>query len=100
MDDVAYLIFNEDVRDAIGQFVPGMETRSEILISVESINRSEFFNAGKSGLTPEFLFKTAAINYCGQDEVEYNGKRYSIYRTYNPPNSDEIELYVQKKVGV
>lgn len=100
MDSVAYLISNNAKQDAMGQFVPGVETRSEVLIHIASINRAEFFNAGKSDFKPEYVFKTAAINYCGQDEIEYDGKRYAIYRTYNPPDSDEIELYVHRKAGV
>ena len=100
MDSVAYLISSTMVKDAIGQSVAGEEIRREIFIEVSSVSRAEFFAAGKTGLTPEFVFKTAAVNYSGESEIEYGGKRYAIYRTYSPPESDSIELYVQAKAGV
>ena len=31
---------------------------------------------------------------------EYEGKPYAIYRTYRVPDTDMLELYVQRKVGV
>ena len=100
MDSTAYLFELEYIEDEIGQQISTDKKRTEILISVESVNRTEFFRAGQSGLSPEYVFKTAAVNYSGEKEVEYDGTRYAVYRTYNPPDSDEIELYVQRKVGV
>ena len=37
-------------------------------------------------------------DYNGEPIVEYNGQRYSIYRTYIGKN-DMIELYVERKGG-
>jgi hypothetical protein len=38
-------------------------------------------------------------DYEGEKLLEYNGKEYSIYRTYCPHDSDDIELYVERKTG-
>ena len=100
MDGVAYLIQKKYVADNIGQLIPDGETRLELFVSVESINRREWMDAGRNGLNPEIKLVTAAINYSGEKEIEYKGVRYAIYRTYNVPDSDDVELYLQRKAGV
>lgn len=100
MDSHAYLIKQEYEKDNLGQIKKKAETKTEIFITILSISRNEFYKAGSSGITPEYVFETAAINYAGEKEIEFEGKRYSVYRTYNPPDSDNIELYVHKKAGV
>jgi hypothetical protein len=37
-------------------------------------------------------------DYDGERLLEYNGKRYGIYRTYHG-RGDQIELYVERKGG-
>ena len=64
-----------------------------------SITRSEFFSAGRDGLTPQIMFTVFAGDYAGEGLAEYGGEMYSIYRTYQPPGSDYIELYAEKKGG-
>lgn len=99
MDSFAYLIKKDLIQDEIGQFIPGEETRLEIFVTEKSVTRSEFFNAGSTGLRPDYVFETAAINYNNESEIEYNGTVYSIYRTFKASDGDVIELYVTKKVG-
>ena len=100
MDGVAFLVRQTYKQDNLGQYVPDKETKDEIFVSEESITRTEFFSAGRNGMKPEAMLKTASVNYSGQSEVEYEGTRYSIYRTHKIPETDEIELYLQKKAGV
>ena len=40
-----------------------------------------------------------AFEYNGELDVEYRGKRYSVYRTYTGMESNKTELYLQLKVG-
>lgn len=100
MDSTVYLISKTYKEDELGQRIPEKENRIEVFVRIESVNRTEFYKAGQSGLKPEFVFVTNKINYSGEQELEYEGKRYDIYRTYSPPDSDDIEIYVHKKVGV
>lgn len=100
MDDVIYLISQSFKKDVLGQLIPCDEKRIEVLVEVLSISRAEFFSAGKNGLTPELVFKTSAINYSGEKIIEFGGKRYAVYRTFNIPGSDDIEIYVKKETGV
>lgn len=101
MDGVAFLIKPGGyIEDEIGQHIPQKEQLFQIFVSLSSVSRSEFYQAGANGLSPEYVLKTASVNYSGETELEYNDVRYSIYRTYLTPETDEIELYIQKKVGV
>lgn len=100
MDGVVYLIQKIYKEDAIGQRIPDVENRLELFAAIESVSRREWAEAGRNGLKPEIKITTAAINYSGEKEIEYNGTRYSVYRTYHLPESDQIELYLERKAGV
>lgn len=65
---------------------------------IESVTRAEFFEGGRSGLNPEFVFTIWAGDYNDETILEYNGKRYGIYRTYHG-DGDYIELYAERKGG-
>lgn len=73
-------------------------TYREVFAQVDSITRAEFFDAGRSGLNPEFKFTVFAGDYAGETLVEYAGKAYAVYRTYLGRN-DNLELYVQREGG-
>ena len=75
----------------------GEETRT-VMASVKSITASEYFEAGRNGFKPEFRFDMFLYDYDGQKELEYNGVRYTVYRTYMG-RSDTVELYVTLKGG-
>ena len=70
----------------------------EVMCQVDNVTRNEFFEGGRNGLNPEFVFKVFFADYEGERLLEYNGKRYSIYRTFNN-GSDEVELYAERKGG-
>ena len=82
--------------DAYGIPQESTPTRRTVLARVDSITASEFFEAGRNGLRPEYKFTMFMYDYKGEKIVEYNGKQYSVYRTYMG-HSDTIELYVQQK---
>lgn len=75
------------------------EVNTDVFARKRSASRSEFFDGGRNGLNPEFEFDVFAGDYDGQRVIEYNGKRYGIYRTYAPDGSDYIELYAERKGG-
>lgn len=98
MDGTAYLIKETFSKDSIGQPIAA-ETSTEIYVHEGSVNRSEFYEAGQHGLSADLLLYTAAVNYSGEKLIRYNGEPYGIYRTYRDPDSDEIELYLERKAG-
>lgn len=73
-------------------------TARNVFCQVSSITRSEFFDAGRNGLNPEFMFSMFAGDYEGERTCEYRGQQYSIYRTYLGRN-DTLELYAERKGG-
>lgn len=100
MDDMIQLIGPGSYeQNDIGEMVSTLDTVS-CYATIRSVTRAEWQAAGRKGLNPSYVITTNRVNYQGQTMVEYQGRRYAIYRTYCPPDSDDIELYVQEEVGV
>lgn len=74
------------------------EKGNDIFCQVNSVTQSEFFEAGRNGLNPEYRFTVFFADYNNEEIVEYKGERYSVYRTYLRRN-DVLELYVERKGG-
>ena len=100
MDDVALLIQScSYTEDEIGNRIPKEVTR-EIFVRAQSITRAEYFSASQAGLAPDVMLVTAICDYEGETELFFRGERYSVYRTYQEQESDQVELYLRKKAGV
>ena len=74
------------------------KTSKDVMCQVESATLREFYEGGRNGLNPEFKFTMFFGDYNDEQIVVYEGKSYSIYRTYRTKN-DKIELYVERKGG-
>lgn len=98
MDDVVKLIDRRYEKNEYGVNVE-TETEREVFAQISSVTRSEFFEAGRNGLNPEFVLTVFAGDYRGETICELHGKRYGIYRTYRSQDSDYIELYAERKGG-
>lgn len=98
MDEVVKLIDRHYAKNEYGVSVEA-GTEREVFAQISSVTRSEFFEAGRNGLNPEFIFTVFAGDYQGERICELHGKRYGIYRTYRSSNSDYIELYAERKGG-
>lgn len=96
-DDVLTLIAETFSEDEIGQ-QKAVETRREVFCRVGQISRTEWFNGGRNGLKPEMMFEIFHVDYAGEKSVEFKGSRYTVYRTYSP-NSENVELYCERRVG-
>lgn len=103
MDELIYLVQQSYSSDEIGQQVP-QETLVPVWARLQSLNRNEWMQAGEKGLQAEYVAITAYVNYSGENIVQLgtdeNAKRYSVYRVFHEYDTDEIELYLEKKVGV
>lgn len=96
MTDVIKLITRTITTDAYGNEIAA-ETSKTVMCEVESISQSEFYAAANTELEPEYRFVVFFGDYSGEEIVEYDGARYSIYRTYRA--SDNLELYAERKIG-
>lgn len=92
------LIGKAYAQDAIGQYIP-TPTERQAYCDVRSITRAEWYDAGRNGFKPDISFTMFAPDYHGEDEVEWEGKRYSVYRTYIGQN-ESVELYCQSIGGL
>jgi len=75
--------------DGSGYNIPN-EARTDVLCDVQSVTRSEHYSAAAYGLKPEIVFVVNKFEYEGQKEVEFNGSRYMINRTFAPKKSKGI----------
>lgn len=99
MDGVITLVNRVYTADSIGQHVP-VETYRDVFCRIESISRSEWVSAGQNSINASIVAVTPAVNYAGERIAVINGQRKAVYRTYIPPDSDDIELYLQDESGV
>ena len=97
--DVINLIQETQTQNSFGGWET-VETKQEVFCDVRSITQTEWFEAGRTGIAhPEFIFIINRNEYSGEKIVEYNGKRYGVYRTYEAKN-ENLELYVEAKGGL
>lgn len=99
-DTTITLIGHTREKDARGVYRETGETAREVFARINSVTRAEFFGGGQSGFRPEYRFDVFHAEYQGEDECEYDGVRYAIYRAFRNPSSDYMELYAERKVGV
>lgn len=97
-DDLITLIDETYTQDDIKEQVP-TETLTMVWAHLQSATRAEWESAGQNGLQPSLVAVTPSINYGGQKTAEIGGKRYAIYKAFQRPNSDEVELYMRESVG-
>ena len=91
------LLTSKYTQDAIGQWVKTVE-ETDVFGYVSSVTMSEFYQAGLQGLKPEFRMIIWMTEYHDEEELVYNDKVYSIYRTYIRDDG-RIELYVTERKG-
>ena len=92
------LIKSEYIRDENG-VQRAQESIREVFAQVRSVTSSEFFEGGRNGLNPEYRFTVFFGDYEGERVIEYLGKRYAVYRTYQV-RTDSLELYTERQGGV
>lgn len=95
--DEIKLITESWAEDTYGVLQP-TETTKTVFCDVGSVTGSEIAEFGRNGINPELRMTMFRYDYGGQRIVEYNGDRYSVYRTYFARN-DTIELYVERRGG-
>lgn len=97
LHDVITLVAQSITKDTYGIEVI-TESERTVFAEVESISQSEFFAAADTQLNPECRFRIFFGDYKGEEVLEYQAKRYAVYRTYR--SGDYMELYTERKVGV
>ena len=97
LDSVIKLISVTQTRNAFGA-LELTESETEVLCAVQSVGRSDFYQAMQNGLALDLVFILNPVNYSGEKIVEYAEKRYEVTRTYQS-DPDTLYLYVGEAVG-
>lgn len=101
------LISYTNTKDEIGNPIK-TPIREMVLCKVRSIGSTEYYNAQVSNLKPELKFIVHAFEYKNQREVEFEGNKYQVIRTYkgdtvdrsdNALSGEEIELTCEMVLG-
>ena len=69
------------------------EQARTVYCTVQSVSRSEFYNAMNAGVRPEWV--ALAEDYQGERVVRYKGQRLRVVRTY-VTESDGIEITCER----
>lgn len=93
LDDVCQLISTELVQDELGQFVE-VESPYMVFCSKLSITRAEYHSSGSLGHKPEIMLIVDADTYQNEIKLEYDNKKYSIYKTFQRVDGF-MELYCE-----
>ena len=98
MDCVIDLISVPRAQGTDGVWRAGAETVKTVFADVKSASSTEFHNGFRNGLNPKFVFTMFRYDYDNESAVEYEGSRYSVYRTFRK-GTDRIELHAERKGG-
>lgn len=92
-----YFVTETSQKDKTGQVITTKQ--HELCVGkMKSVYEKEFYEAAQAGIRPQFVIETPSSNYSGEKYITYEGKEYSIYRTYFV-GTDKVELYCQERVG-
>ena len=96
-DHELILLSETTTYDEVGNPIQSVE-RSPVLCELNSVGRSEFYNAAVAGLKPEKAFTIHKFEYGNENELEFEGLKYKVIRTY-ATDFEEIELTCEKVTG-
>ena len=92
--DVIQLV--KETRSAHGVHETVTEQTRQVFCEVRSVTRAEYYSALNAGIQPELVFwLSLAEDYEDERIVKYNGKNYTVTRTYMTDDGG-IEITVQR----
>lgn len=69
------------------------------IISREDVWKDEFYKANAQGLRPSLRLKMSVLNYNDEENLIYMGKEYTVIRTDDSGNLDEIILVCERRTN-
>ncbi len=98
--EIIYLVDKALEEDEIGNIKTSSFTLTKRYAKKQSVRTNEYYSAVETGLTPSIEFVMKRIDYDGQQELNWNNKRYSVIRTIDPKNKYDIVLVCARKMGI
>ena len=86
-------------KDSLNQVVENQRTTNTVFADISSVSQTEFFSGGRLGLQPSLKAVVYDFEYNGEEIVKWNGKLYSVYRTFYVNGADRVELYLEERGG-
>lgn len=97
--DVVTLVAEKNTKTSFGEYSVSEELTIDIPCMVKSVTQSEWAQAMTVGFMPQYCLVINEANYSDEKIAVFQGKRYSVYRTY-ARNDNMVELYLKAKAGV
>ena len=98
LDDVCTLVSQTYVKDELNQEIE-QDVERTVFCMVSSVNRAEFFQAGRNGHKPVMIIYMDAIEYDDQSELLYRDEKYYVYKVFFRTDG-HVELSCEKRVGL
>ena len=70
-----------------------------VFVELNPVGRVEFTAAVQRDYKASVMVEVWGFEYENQTEIEIEGKKMTIYRTYGPKSNGKIELYAGERVG-
>lgn len=84
--------------DAVGNEVEHYTGRTVYIRRTRSVYTNEFYAAAAAGLKPSVVLVMFFGDYKGEQIVKWLGDVYNVTRTYRAPDSDDLELTLEKRL--
>lgn len=93
--DVIYLV--TETEQTRGVHESAVQTEREVMCTVRSVSRSEYYAAYNAGVEPVLVFELAlSEDYQNERLIIYHGQEYEVVRTY-VTEADGIEITVRRR---
>lgn len=97
-DSVCYLCQETITKDSALNEIKTYTGRKVFVRRTRSITRNEFYEASAQGLQPEAVLVMFFKDYWGEKVVRWGGVDYVVTRTYQKPDSDDLEVTIERRL--
>ena len=99
MFETSAILYAETVtQDAALNEIRTFTGRTVFVRRARSIYAHEFYQAAAQGLQPAAVLVLFFGDYEGEKVVGWEGKVYTVTRTYRKPDSDDLELTLEERL--
>ena len=99
MFETSAILYTETVtQDAALNEIRTYTGRTVFVRRARSIYANEFYQAAAQGLQPAAVLVLFFGDYEGEKVVGWEGKVYTVTRTYRKPDSDDLELTLEERL--
>ena len=95
-DSTATLYSRTVTTDELLNEVTTYTPREVFVRKVRSVRMSEFYAANAAGLKPSVVLVVFFGDYGGEAVVGWDGRIYTVTRTYRTPDSDDLEITLEE----